>query len=147
MGPKVYRIWLTLQGIISASITLSFLSGLLFLDIRYILLAIGLLALHIIGCTLGTSVWELMNLLGHDSVSFNVDEVKNVEKGHRWARKSLRLFILLYVLTMNYFSKGQIVSFEAPENKNSKNVVYALMFWDLEDEAFFTSLFEMKNRG
>ncbi len=116
-----------------ASIVLALMSSLVFLNPRYMLLAIGLLALHISGCFLGTAIWEVMNILGQETVSIRVDKVKNVKKGREWARNGLWMLIPLYTLAINKISPREIISFEAPDEASGRDVVYALMFWEEED--------------
>ena len=133
MGTTTYRVWLTLQGILTASIALALISSLVFLNPWYMLLAIGLLALHLWGCMWGTAIWELMNIIGHETVLIGVDKVKNFKKGQDWARKKLWMYIPLYILTINRLSPRPIFSFEAPDVASGRDVVYALMFWEEED--------------
>jgi hypothetical protein len=135
MGVTVYRIWLTIQGVLLAAIILAIVAGLILLSPWSLVLAVGLFALHILGCIGATAVWELMNLFGHETATFRVEEVKDFRRGGGWARGVPRILIPFYVSFMNRFSPGQIVSFEAPDEKTSGDVVYALMLWDEEDAA------------
>jgi hypothetical protein len=140
MSVSLFRAWLTIQGILFILIVATLLVGIIFLNPWYFFLGIGLLALHIWGCMGGTAVWELFNLLGHETATFPIDEVKNFNRGTGWARGRLKLIIPLYVITMNRISPGYIVSFEAPDNKTNKYVVYAFMLWNEEDAVHLEDL-------
>jgi hypothetical protein len=133
MTVTVYRVWLTVQGLLFISIVVSLIAGIIFLSPQYLILAAILFALHVWGCMGGTAVWELFNLLGHETASFHINEIKNFNRGARWARGMIKFLIPFYVLTMNRISPGPIISFEASDKKTGKNVVYALMLWNKED--------------
>lgn len=135
MGVTVYRIWLTIQGFLFVAIIVALVAGLIFLSPWSLVLAGGLFVIHVFGCIGGTAVWELMNLFGHETATFRVEEVKDFRRGGGWARGILRILIPFYVSFINRFSPGQIVSFEAPDEKTGGDVVYALMLWDEEDTA------------
>lgn len=133
MGVSLFRVWLTIQGILFISIVATTLSGIIFLNPWYFVLAVGLFVVHIGGCMVATAVWELLNLIGHETVTIRIDEVKNFNRGEGWARGMIRLIIPFYVITMNIISPGYIVSFEAPDKKTKGYVVYALMLWNEEE--------------
>ena len=140
MGVKTYRVWLSIQGILTASIVLALISSLVFLNLWYVLIALGLLVVHILGCMWGTAIWELMNIFGHETVMISVDKVRNAKKGRDWSRNRLWMLIPFYTLTINNISPGTIISFELLDEDSGKDVVYALMFWDESEELQFTKL-------
>jgi hypothetical protein len=133
MGVSLFRVWLTIQGILFALIVATLLAGIIFLHPRYFALAVGLFVFHIGGCMVATALWELLNLIGHDTATIRIDEVKKFNRGEGWARGIIRLLIPFYVITMSKISPGYIVSFEAPDKKTKGNVVYALMLWNEEE--------------
>jgi hypothetical protein len=140
MSVSIFRVWLAIQGLLLTFSIIFVITGILFLSLRYILLSLGLFALHVWGCMGGTAVWELFNLLGHETATFRVDEVEKFNRGMEWAKGINRLLIPFYVLTMNRISPGYIISFMAPDKKTGKNVVYALMLWNEEDALILESL-------
>lgn len=144
MTVNVYRVWLTIQGLLFISIVASLITGIIFLNPQYLILSAGLFALHVWGCMGGTAVWELFNLLGHETATFHIKEVKNFKSGAGWARGIIKVLIPFYVLTMNKISPGPIISFEAPDKKTGKNVVYALMLWNEEDAQCLENLLYKK---
>ena len=73
MSAPLFGAWLTIQGILFISILAAVLSGIIFLNIWYLVLAIGLFAIHIGGCLLATAVWELLNLIGQETVRIRID--------------------------------------------------------------------------
>jgi hypothetical protein len=145
MSVSIFRIWLAIQGLLLAFSIIFVFAGILFLSLRYLLLALGLFALHVWGCMGGTAVWELFNLLGHETATLRVDEVEKFNRGMGWAKGINRLLIPFYVLTMNRISPGYIVSFEAPDQQTGKNVVYALMLWNEEDAQSLENILRKKS--
>jgi hypothetical protein len=143
MGVTVFRVWLTIQGGLLIITFSSFVAGLVLVDPWYLLLAAGSFALHVWGCMGGTAVWGLMDLMGHETATFRVDEVNGYRKGAGWSRGAPRFLIPFYVLFIDKISPGPIVSFEAPDGKARGNVIYALMLWYEEDTVLIETMLDV----
>ena len=146
MGFQTYRVWLTIQTILTASIILTLSLSLVRMSLLYLFVAIGLLTLHIGGCLWGTAIWELMNIFGHETVSISIDDIKYAQTGKGWSRNNLWMMLPLYTFTMNKLSPNEIISFEAQDEAARGAVVYALMFLDEKDAAFLKKLLRANER-
>jgi len=110
------------------------------MKLKYIMLSIGIFFIHVVGCLLGTSIWEIMNVVGHETVSIKFNEVMEVKRGKEWARNALWLRIPFYILAMNFLSPRDIISFETSNESTGDNFVYALMFNEDHESIEFEKL-------
>ena len=130
MGDLLFRLWLLFQGCLFILTMLTLVAGLVFLETLYSLIAVSFFFLHVFGCMLGTAIWELMNLFGHESATFHIEDVNGYTEDFKWYKYLENLLIPLYFIFITRISPGRIVSFEVHEKETTSHEVYSLMLWD-----------------
>lgn len=152
-GPRVgvvpYRLWLAAQVLLLVLMVPALVGAVVFLDWRYLAIAVVLLAAHFFVGSLGAAaLWEMANMFaigsGHPTHSFPVSAVRQVKIGPGWARNGLWLVILPYVAQIDKASEGHCVSFEAPAGDTSGDAVYAFHMHTAEDARALAALLEAR---
>jgi hypothetical protein len=146
VGRWIYAFWFGMQFVLLWLAPVCLIAGILFLDWRFALLAVGLVAVQGLLGALGVAAfWELASISG---VFFGVDQVatfplsaiKEVKIGRGWARKGVRWIIPHVVPGIDQMAKGRAVSFEAPDGETGRECAYALLMWNEEDAAKLAKL-------
>lgn len=152
-GPRVpvtiYRLWITIQLIFLASVLPMLIVAVVLWNWIYLVIALALFITYYTFSSVGAvALWEYQTSLaperGFQTASFPVSTIKRVKIGRGWSRNWLWLVILPFVALINKISEGLVVSFEAPDDETSKDVVYALLTSNNEAARSLAKLLEGK---
>ena len=138
-APKVlYAVWIGFQGLPLACVAPAAVAGVVFLDWRWGLAALGLLVVSVAAMAVGAGVWpgmgevEWLSTDGHfKALELPVDSVNDVRVGAGWARGGLGAITVLYERAIDRLASKRGVSFYAPD-EDGREVTYA--FHLLSDE-------------
>jgi hypothetical protein len=127
-----YQAWIGAQAALLAMSPVMLLLAIVRWNRRYLKCAGALFTLYL-GLSGGGAgcLWEEANLEAFgagkvgDTVSFPLEDVRDVRIGRGWDRGGLGLVILPFLAAINKMSEGYAVSFEAPDGEGGK-AIYAL---------------------